>query len=273
MTLPDTALLGRFHQVLVEEIRNRRPEYLREPFTVAEIYQDLIPYNTHRDRLGVEMNGDYEDALLRLLAGEQGLLVLESEAARRELGTELRTPDPDTGLFRNYAAATVRLAEGSTESAAPGSAGSHGPVGSVSAEGPPADTGSTERAEAGEGERVAESDGAGERVAESDGGGGAPETAAGNDTGADSPAAAEGAFEGATPAEDPPAPGAEPTRAAERDEASACPWCRERLPGREDLRFCPFCGTSLEVVPCPECGEELERHWRFCVRCGTEAGG
>ena len=55
-------VLARFHQALVEEIRSQRPEYLDGPFTVAEIYQNLVPYGSHRDRIGVEMNGDYEDA-------------------------------------------------------------------------------------------------------------------------------------------------------------------------------------------------------------------
>ncbi len=226
MSLPDPEMPERFHRVLVEEIRARRPEYLGESFTVAEIYQDLIPYRTHRDRLGVEMNADYEDALLRLLAGEGDLLHLESDAARRDLRSEIRSPNPDTGIFRNFAAATVRLAK----------------------------------------EIPASEPGPGPDDAE------------------------EGAFAGATPAEDPPAVGSAPEAdernppSAEADEgvtderipASAaadeatCPWCRERLPGRPDLDFCPFCGTSLDVIPCTECGEELEPHWRFCVRCGTE---
>jgi hypothetical protein len=50
----------------------------------------------------------------------------------------------------------------------------------------------------------------------------------------------------------------------------ACPWCRENLPGREGVNFCPFCGSNVKVVPCPTCGEELELNWRFCVACGTE---
>jgi hypothetical protein len=60
-------ILERFHRALVEEIQTQRPEYLTGPFTVAEIYQNLVPYGSHRDRIGVRINGDYEDALLRLL--------------------------------------------------------------------------------------------------------------------------------------------------------------------------------------------------------------
>jgi len=102
--------LQRFHTALVEALRERSPADLARPFTVAEIYQDLVPYRTHRDRLGVEMNGDYEHLLLRLLAGEEGYLHLESEAALREIREELDALDPNTGLYREFAAVDVRLA-------------------------------------------------------------------------------------------------------------------------------------------------------------------
>ena len=102
-------VLARFHSALLEEILARRPEYLHQPFTVAEIYQNLVPYGTHRDRIGVEMNGDYEDALLRLLAGEGGYVFLESAPALRALREEMASSNPNTGLYREYAAVDVRL--------------------------------------------------------------------------------------------------------------------------------------------------------------------
>ena len=103
------SVLARFHSALLEEILARRPEYLHAPFTVAEIYQNLVPYGTHRDRIGVEMNGDYEDALLRLLAGEGGYVFLESAPALRALREEMASSNPNTGLYREYAAVDVRL--------------------------------------------------------------------------------------------------------------------------------------------------------------------
>lgn len=110
MTLQDPrGLVDRLHRTLVEEIRSSSPDYLREPFTVAEIYQQLVPYKTHRDAIGVEMNADYEDALLRLLAGQGGYLRLESEAAVRKIRDELETRNPDTTLYREFAAMEVRL--------------------------------------------------------------------------------------------------------------------------------------------------------------------
>lgn len=101
--------LNRFHRVLVEGILRNRPAYLNEPFTVSEIYQNLVPYQTCRDRIGITTNRDYEDVLLRLLAGEGDYLVLQSEYARSEMEEELRSPSPNTGLYREYAAVDVRL--------------------------------------------------------------------------------------------------------------------------------------------------------------------
>ena len=102
-------ILERFHRALIEEIQTQRPEYLTGPFTVAEIYQSLVPYGSHRDRIGVEMNGDYEDALVRLLAGEGGYLVLDSDAALQALRAELERVNPNTGFYREFAAVDVRL--------------------------------------------------------------------------------------------------------------------------------------------------------------------
>jgi len=102
-------IVERFHRLLVEEIHRGAPEYLEGTFTVAEIYQSLVPYRTHRDRLGVRMNGDYEDALLRLLAGQGEFLLLESEPARTKIRRELDQSNPNTGIYREFAAVGVRL--------------------------------------------------------------------------------------------------------------------------------------------------------------------
>ena len=104
-------VLRNFSHALIEEIQVRRPEYLTSAFTVAEIYQNLLPYGSNRERIGIELNGDYEDALLRLLAGEGGFLILESEPALRDLQAELETPHPNVALYSDYAAVDVRLSK------------------------------------------------------------------------------------------------------------------------------------------------------------------
>ncbi len=108
--VPDVTIpVERFHRVLIDEIQKQRPTYLGDSFTVAEIYQILVPYRSHRDALGVEMNGDYEDALLRLLAGAGDFVVLESDDARTRILRELQSKNPNTGLFREFAGAGVHL--------------------------------------------------------------------------------------------------------------------------------------------------------------------
>jgi hypothetical protein len=47
-----------------------------------------------------------------------------------------------------------------------------------------------------------------------------------------------------------------------------CRSCGERLPDREGLRYCPRCGADQERWPCSECGEEVERGWKYCALCG-----
>lgn len=251
---PDTnEFVRRMYEALVEEIREKRPELLGESFTVAEIYQNLVPYRTHRDRIGTEMNGDYEDTLVRLLSGEGDYLELESDAARERLLEELQSVRPDTGIYRDFAACEVRLGigglvPGNGESAAPGEVAEEG--------GGSAGTGEAEIDEIPE-ER---SPGWLDEVAVGPGGDEKPEP---EEVFADFGDEAE-------PDGEEEAGGAEEPVGKGDDEEPTCRWCRQRLPVREDLRFCPFCGSRVDRVPCPECGTELEEGWLFCVSCGTE---
>ena len=103
------AAVGRFHRVLADSIAARTPAYLRKSFTVAEIYQSLAPFRSHHDRLGITLNREYDELLLRLLAGEGGYLVLESEPAREAIRRELERRHRNTGIYREFAAAKVRL--------------------------------------------------------------------------------------------------------------------------------------------------------------------
>lgn len=255
MPAPSARTLERFHRLLVDEIRRNRPRYLSDAFTVAEIYQSLVPYRTHRDRLGVEMNGDYEDALLRLLAGEGGYLTLESDPARERIRRELQHANPNTGIYREFAAVSVRLHPGALSGLAPtvppvetkgaGESGatsrSEGPLGTESRT-PNAGSASTTGAEAG----------------------GPPSAPPGEGRLDGDPAVSGGPGTSRPSADASPAAGERPV---------SCPDCDEALPERTSLRFCPHCGADVWTVPCGACGETLERGWRFCVACGTATGG
>lgn len=252
-------LLERFHHSLVVEISTSCPEYLEATFTVAEIYQNLVPYRSHRDLIGVEMNGDYENALLRLLGGEGGFLVLESEPALREIQNELLSKNPNTGLFREFAAAGVRLNPERLEPDMMKASAEKGPDAGNGARGP----------------NLADEEGPTPTASIPPSLSASPATPA-------TPARKEGNEVTVLPFERPAASrpagagagtgaGAGAGAGAADPEVSQCPQCREVLPDRAGLRFCPGCGTDVLVVACGDCGEELERHWRFCVACGLPA--
>lgn len=101
--------LDRLFQRLVHSIRLRHPDYLTMPFTVQELYEDLVPYRHHRRELGIETNQDYEAAVSRLLSGERGYLRGDL-AMQEKLTANQNEKVPDTGAFRDYAASKVSLA-------------------------------------------------------------------------------------------------------------------------------------------------------------------
>lgn len=314
-------VLERFHRALIEEIQTQRPEYLTQPFTVAEIYQNLVPYGSHRDRIGVDMNGDYEDALVRLLAGEGGYLILDSEPALRNLRAELDTPNPNTGVYREFAAVDVRLNQAyldlstealdqlpdlyeELEAEDPMAMTDLAPAeGNATAEelgvvppgvdifadtgGPPAVEADVDVHEAAEAQATAVSNGSGPDAAlaldaalgdddHGDGDHGDDDSDLGHEAeGADSEGGRRRTPLAPEFVEEEPEPEAE-VASGERVGSvpgGSCLWCRADLPERETLNFCPFCGTDTELVPCPQCGDEVEPRWRFCVSCGTEVDG
>lgn len=235
-------VLHRFHRALTEALKERDAEHVGRPFTVAEIYQDLVPYAVYREALGVEINGDYEHALLRLLAGEDDLVELESDAALNEIRRELASNNPNTGLYREFAAVDARLNMALALDPAPAALASGTEEDRTAAES------ETYMDDAGtESEIEMETDGVHQVPlgAFATSGPLDPEMV---DDGPDqqAPVIAEGA-------------------------PDVCRWCRETLPERSNLNYCPFCGTDVTLLPCRSCGEALEANWRFCIACGTTA--
>jgi hypothetical protein len=275
MTFDDKEVLGRFHRALVRQIYARDPSQIESPFTVAEIYQNLVPYRTHRDEIGVEMNADYEHALLRLLAGEGDYLSIESKTARQEIQEELDSPNPNTGKYRDFAAADVRLnpdkvGEDMLENVTPVE-DTTGPfdedVMEVDAVGEEEVTGDFE-------EFIESQDGAFERLeVEPLGANLGPIGDVEDEKELDSediPVEVSGELDHIEVEEEMPMVGEVTEEKEDLPPFENCPWCRESLPQQARVRFCPFCGSNVRLRPCPECGEELQLNWRFCIACGTE---
>ncbi|HEY7876942.1 MAG TPA: zinc ribbon domain-containing protein [Gemmatimonadaceae bacterium] len=100
--------LDRLFRRLVQNIRNGYPEYLTHPFEVSELYQNLIPYRHNRREMAIETNEDYEIALCRLLSGERGYLAVD-DALAAAIRAELATPNPNTTIFREFAASRIAM--------------------------------------------------------------------------------------------------------------------------------------------------------------------
>jgi hypothetical protein len=101
----------KLHRALVTAIAQARDGDFNRPVTVSEIYQQLLPYRAARSAVGFEMNADYEYALLRLLAGEGNFARLEPGEVRETLRSELESPNPNVGLFREFANCDVWITE------------------------------------------------------------------------------------------------------------------------------------------------------------------
>jgi hypothetical protein len=236
------------------------------------------------------MNADYEDALLRLLAGEGGFLVLESDPALQKIRSELELANPNTAVYREYAAVDVRLNQSRLDLSAAAIDEITDLAEALDADFVPVPLHELAPAESAPDEVgiippgvdvFTLRNGPSEVPSTS----ATPESADGSDTveGSTAPAGsdtAEGSGADSYRDEgDVPAGGLQPEY-VERDDleprgvavkaGDPCLWCRAELPQREKLNYCPFCGTDLAIVPCPSCGEEVEPGWRFCAACGTE---
>jgi hypothetical protein len=260
--------LERLYARLTSALQSQRSEPWSAPVTVAEIYQELVPYRIVRGEAGFAMNADYEHALLRLLSGEGDWARLEPPSAREVIDRELRSPNPNVTIYREYAACDVWIKAPRAGLQAAGTGG------------PPAQPDDAELEEL---ELLAEEIEERER----------PSTFA-LDEAEPSAAPAPAPPAPAPPAPQPPrtpqpgpqsprpAPGttAGPAPASEHGQAAAagneaqgfrCAFCDSRLPSGRKVRFCPFCGGDQSMVPCGTCGEALESAWLFCVACGTSA--
>ena len=256
--------VDRLHRALVDAIRRTRGDDFETPITVSQIYQELVPYRVARSSIGFEMNADYEFALLRLLGGERNLARLEPAEVRAMLSKEAESPNPNVSLFRAYANCDVWIAppqDWINEMVAEPGAENHIEI--ELEDTPSADLPSFDAPE--EWEPPAEWE--------------------------EPPAVARPARTAPAPrfipvADPEEAPEIEkdktdipdikshpPAMAVAGSRPSHCAFCGGDLPTTRLVNFCPHCGNDLTQQPCSNCGEILEASWKFCISCGTAAGG
>jgi hypothetical protein len=235
----------RMFRHLVRVIRTRFPQYLSQPFDVAELYQNILPYRHHRRELGLETNEDYEITMLELLGGNHGYVVVD-DRMREALRSELSSRNPDPGAFRQFPDGQVTLSQSALQrlDATPSAPAAGQPRGAPSAE-PPRATGraSATRAAAPPAAAPAPAASRADRPSAATGG---PRTSGGG--------AASKSDKTVTP-----------------EAGDRCRACNEALPVGRAITFCPHCGENLTRINCPACGSEMELGWRFCPVCGRPA--
>ena len=224
----------RMYRQLVRIIRATSPQLLTQPFPVSDLYSTILPYRLHRRDLGLETNQDYELALLELLSGARGYLVVE-DRMKQVLGDSLKSASPDPVLIREFGTARVSLApdalrqldgEGRPAASAPAAASA-----------PTADVATIATAPTG--------------------------------TATVAPPARSAGTTASAPATSTRRPSRPITVPSGGEE---CPHCKGELPAGRPINFCPHCGQDLTMRHCPACGSELEHEWKFCVTCGRAVG-
>jgi predicted RNA-binding Zn-ribbon protein involved in translation (DUF1610 family) len=109
MTTQPNSDLERFFAQLVRNLAAINPARLRQPLTLAEIRESIIPYRANRRALQLESSEDYELIVMRLCAGEGGFAITEPEEAHAEFVNELEGPNPDLTIVERHRKAVLAL--------------------------------------------------------------------------------------------------------------------------------------------------------------------
>jgi hypothetical protein len=101
--------LERLVRQLVDNLSAIDPARLRQPVTLADIRDTIVPYRANRRHLKLESSEDYELALMRLCAGEGGFARTETVEVAKEFADELASPNPDLTLIQRREKAVLML--------------------------------------------------------------------------------------------------------------------------------------------------------------------
>jgi hypothetical protein len=245
--------IDRTFKHLLQTIQARYPAYLAQPFEVAELYQNILPYRHHRRELGLETNQDYELVLLQLLSGARDYLVVNDQM-RERLARELASPNPDPGAFREFSTAQIGLAPAAVRRFQNGTANTEPALATV---------GASEAAPPRTAPRAASAAPVSTAPRSTSSATTAPLAAQPTPRRASLPASAATAPRAAAAPVVARAPQSIVPEAGEQ-----CRYCSGALPAGRRITFCPHCGQNLTVVNCLACGTELELGWKFCTTCG-----
>jgi Double zinc ribbon len=222
----------RFFRRLVNQLAATDPSRLRRPVPLEEIYRDILPYRTNRRALELATSEEYEVVLLRLCAGEGGLVRTEPEEARARFAQELRSANPDLDVLRSFEDVQVTFqAEPLMQALEPLPGPRHAPAFPRTAADPEPE----------------------------------PDVVLGSAQFEVLQSLGEAEPAELDEQED-------PEQEAPVQAFASCIHCGGTLPTHRSVNFCPHCGQSQTQILCPECRSEVEPGWRHCVNCGAAVG-
>ena len=245
-----TELEGLFRR-LVREIVASSPERIHHSMTVGEVTGTYLPYRVARRTLDLHAADEYETLLVRLFAGEGGMVHLHDPAARDRFAAQAAATLPDLAILRREADARFDFwTEALAYALGPGDRAYAPPEGDPWAP-PDRDPYAPPAAAPPEPAPVAEADDAADELdLELDD---------------DEPFGIAIDADLADQPHDARLPIASP-------EGPRCGFCGVLLPGGRTVNFCPSCGQSQTGARCPECRNDVEEGWRHCVTCGFPLG-
>jgi hypothetical protein len=254
----------RFFRRLVSNLAAIDPARLHHPVPLDQVFREILPYRANRRALQVDTSEDYELVLLRLCAGEEGLVRTEPDEARDRFAQELHSPNPDLDALHAFESVQLTLRPESVARALAAV-----PETAYSPPGRPArDSGPRPEIVLGS----AQFDGLDEPD-EAGGPGiealrGLPLVQGSSDldqpSGADDPSELEELAD----VDELPDPETVDSGASQ----PRCAYCGGSLPVHRPVNFCPHCGQSQTQILCPECRSEVDPGWRHCVNCGAAVG-
>jgi len=234
--------LERFFRRLVEHLATTDPARLHRPLPLDEIMHNLVPYRANRRALGVDTSEEYELVVMRLCAGEGGLVRTEPEEARVRFVRELATPNPDLAALHSFESVLVTLRPEPLARA----------LGPADTSFETASAPTERRDEAHEVLSLPEIPGL--------------EALRALDEDELLPRRSEPETQQLDV--EPEEAEADPDPETIPEPPSRCLYCGGRLPTGRAVNFCPHCGQNQTLMLCPECRSEVEPGWKHCVNCG-----
>jgi len=188
--------------------------------------------------------------VLRLLAGERGLVQLDPPDVREGMQREVTATNPDTAFFRNFPEARVMINRFAAERVLRGDAAGYAPPTAVR-----------------EQEAETELDGVEQEEEEP-----ISWTSENPIPPVIFPTVDRADVEDA-PGFEPNAPAFELADAEDSVPPRQCPYCGGSLPANRKVNFCPHCGQPPSgELKCPACGSEVDVGWAYCIGCGRATG-